>query len=87
MAAMSTQLGPIHGESTSYVVPMPTRPMRGQSTEVEELEDGASDQEYMSMKAMADADHEVSTTLTPSVLHITHRPPNLKAIHTKPKGD
>jgi hypothetical protein len=32
--------------------------MRGQSTDAEEIEDGVSDQEYMSLKAMANADHE-----------------------------
>jgi hypothetical protein len=42
--------------------PTPNRPSCGESTDVEETEDGVSNQEYASLKAMADADHEVSAT-------------------------
>jgi len=42
--------------------PMPNRPSCGESTNVEETENGVNDQEYASLKAMADADHEVSAT-------------------------
>ena len=40
--------------------PMPNRLSCGESTDVKETKDGVSNQEYASLKAMADADHEVS---------------------------
>jgi len=44
--------------------------MRGDSTDVEETEDAVSRQEYTSLKAMAEADHEVSAALASTIVCI-----------------
>lgn len=43
-------------------------PMRGESMDVEETKDAVSGQEYTSLKAMAEADHEVSTALASTIV-------------------
>ncbi|KAF8240608.1 hypothetical protein L208DRAFT_1231574 [Tricholoma matsutake] len=49
-----------------------SRPMHGESTDVEETEDAVSGQEYMSLRAMAEADHEVSAAFASTIVCINN---------------
>ena len=56
---------------------MPSQPMHGnltdiEATDIEASKDAVSEQEYALLKAMADADHKVSTTSTSKIIHFTH---------------
>lgn len=66
--------------------PTSSRPSRGESTDVEETEGVLSGPEYALLKAMADADHEVSAASTSSSVQFSHILMS-KAIHTKSKGE
>ena len=67
--------------------PTSSPPAHGKATDVEEIEDAnaVSGQEYASLKAMADADHEVSAASTSNIVHFTHVIMS-KAIHAKSKS-
>jgi hypothetical protein len=45
--------------------------MCGESTDIEETKDVVSRQEYMSLKAMVEANHEVGAALASTITHFT----------------
>lgn len=51
------------------------RPAQEESTDIEEIEDASGNLEYISLKAMADADHKVSVALISE-----HSPPSLTCV-------
>jgi hypothetical protein len=64
----------------------PSRSMRGELTDIA-IEDAMSEQEYLSLKAMGDADHEVSGSLTTNFITLLTYVLTLEAIHLKAKRD